>query len=96
LDLNNVFNTLSKMGKNKRSNMLGRRRKNRTMMWTSLIGLGVSAAAYGMKKNRKNGDLSRSIQTAMSSMQNANLGRNMASAFSEFSKELMPKNKNQQ
>jgi hypothetical protein len=96
LDLNNVFNTLSKMGKNKRSNMLGRRRKNRTMMWTSLIGLGVSAAAYGMKKNRKNGDLSRSIQTAMSSMQNANLGRNMASAFNEFSKELMPKNKNQQ
>jgi len=29
-------------------------------------------------------------------MQNANVGRNMASAFNEFSKELMPKNKKQQ
>lgn len=91
--MNNIFNTLSKMGNNKRSNILNRRRKNRTVMWTSLIGLGVSAAAYGMNKNRKNGDLSRSIQTAMKSMQNANVGRNMASAFNEFSKELMPTNK---
>lgn len=96
MELNNVLNTLSQMGKNKRSNILGRRRKSRTMMWTSLIGLGVSAAAYGLKKNQKNSNFSKSIQTAMNSMQNANVSRNMTSAFNEFSKELMPKNKNQQ
>jgi hypothetical protein len=90
--LNNVINTLTKMGK--RSNMLGRRRKNRAIVWTSLIGLGASAAAYGLKKNRRNIDLSRTIQNAMNSMQKANMGRNMASAFSEFSKELAPTNKN--
>jgi hypothetical protein len=83
------------MGKKQRSSIFGKRRKNRTMMWTSLIGLGVSAAAYGLKKNRKNVDLSRSIQTAMNSIKNANVGRNMASAFNEFSTELMPKNKKQ-
>jgi hypothetical protein len=71
--------------------MFGRRRKGRTMMWTSLIGLGVSVAAYGMRKNRKNGDLSRSIRTAMNSMQNPNVGRNIASALNEFSKEIVPK-----
>ena len=60
----------------------------------SLIGLGVSATAYGLKKNRKNGDLSKSIVTAMISFKMP-----MSAVIwplqhlMNFQKKLRPKNK---
>lgn len=90
--MNNRLNTLFKMTRKRK--LLGRRRNNRSMLVTSLIGLGAAGAAAYVKRNRNNHnniDLSRTVQNAMSSIQNANLGRNMASAMAELSNELMPK-----
>ncbi|WP_428909583.1 hypothetical protein [Niallia sp. Krafla_26] len=82
----NTLNTLfNMMGRNKR-NMFGKRRNNKTIMWTTLIGLGASAAAYGMRRNR-NVDISRTVQNAMNTMRNGNMNHAMA----EFAQELMPK-----
>jgi len=79
------------MGKKQGFNMFGKRRNNRAIVWTSLIGLGASAVAYGMKKNQ-NMNLSKTVQNAMNSIQSANVGRNIAPVLAEFSKELMPTN----
>ncbi len=70
--------------------MFGRKRKNRGMMWASLIGLGVSAAVYGIGKNR-NSDMLRPVQNIMESIRTRTAGPmpNVA-AITEFSKELVP------
>lgn len=65
------------------------------MMWASLLGLGVSAAAYGLRRNR-NGNLMRPVQNLMNNFRSPKAGQmqpNMAAALTEFSKDLTP-NKN--
>jgi hypothetical protein len=74
-------------------NMFGKKRKNRGMMWASLLGLGVSAAAYGLRRNRN----MNSMQQLQSIMNNFRMNKpaqmpKMA-GLTEFSKEILP-NKN--
>lgn len=63
-------------------------------MWTSFLGLVVSAAAFGIGRNR-NRNLLSPVQNFMNNirMRNASQMRNM-STLMEFSKELEP-NKSQ-
>jgi hypothetical protein len=84
------------MGRSKNLfNMFGRRRNNRGIIWASLLGLGVSAAAYGLRRNG-NGNRSVPIQNFMSNFRMQNDGQipKMATSLTEFSKDLTP-NKNQ-
>lgn len=62
-------------------------------MWASLLGLGVSAAAYGVGRNRNKNTIS-SFQDLMNNFQSSKASQtpNMAT-LTEFSKELVP-NKN--
>jgi hypothetical protein len=70
--------------------MFGRKGNNRGMMWMSLLGVGVSAAAYGLRRNR-NRNMLRPVQNVMNSIRTKTAG-NMPSAagITEFAKELVP------
>lgn len=95
LELNNWIPLLFRIGRRQNIlNLFGRRRNNRGMMWTSLLGLVVSAAAFGIGRNR-NRNLLSPVQNFMNNirMRNASQMRNM-STLMEFSKELEP-NKSQ-
>lgn len=80
------------------SKMFGRKRKKRGMMWVSLVGLGVSAAAatLGMRRNRnkENHSLSRLVENSMRNLSPAKNGQspNIAAIAAEFSKELTQDN----
>lgn len=65
------------------------------MIWGSLLGLGVSAAAYGLSRNR-NGNMMRPVKNMMENMRTRNNLQlpNMA-GLTEFSKEILPDNNNQ-
>lgn len=69
--------------------MFNRKRNNRGVLWASLIGLGVSAAALGLRRNG-NKNILAPVQNVM---KNGQIPK-MATAITEFSKELIP-NKNQ-
>lgn len=60
------------------------------MMWASMLGLGISAAAYGLRRNR-NKNMLIPIQNLMNNFRARNDGQmpKMASV-TEFSKELVP------
>jgi 2-methylisocitrate lyase-like PEP mutase family enzyme len=66
----------------------GRKGNNRGMMWASLLGLGVSAAVYGLRRNR---NMMRPVQNAMNNIRTRTAGSmpNVAAA-TEFAKELVP------
>lgn len=72
-------------------NMFGKRRNNRGMIWASLLGLGVSAAAYGLRRNR-NTNILQPIQNVMKRFRTRTAGQmpNVAT-LTEFSEELNPK-----
>ncbi|MED3692197.1 hypothetical protein P4534_26020 [Peribacillus butanolivorans] len=70
--------------------MFGRKRNNRGMMWASLLGLGVSAATYGLGRNR-NRNMLVPVQNVMNSIRTRTAGQMPnAAAITEFSKELVP------
>lgn len=70
--------------------MFGRKRNNRGMMWASLLGLGVSAAAFGIRSNR-NRNMLRPVQNVMKNIQTRTAGQMPnAAGITEFSKELVP------
>ncbi|MCQ6279963.1 hypothetical protein [Bacillus sp. EB600] len=76
-------------------NMFGRRRNTNGMIWWgSLLGLGVSAAAYGLSRNQ-NKNMLAPFQNLMN---NTRVGKNVQqlnmAGLTEFAKELAP-NKNQ-
>jgi Na+(H+)/acetate symporter ActP len=90
-ELNNWIPALFNLGRRQNIlNMFGRRRNNRGMMWASLLGLGVSAAAYGLGRNQ-NRNMMAPFQNLISNFRTRNSGQmpNMA-ALTEFSKELAP------
>ncbi len=94
LKLNNWITALFKIGRRQNIlNMFGRRRNNRGMIWASILGLGISAATYGLSRNRKRNMLSP-VQNLMKNFQFRNIAQmpNMAN-LTEFAKELVP-NKN--
>ncbi|MFK9092566.1 hypothetical protein [Bacillus salipaludis] len=72
--------------------MFGRRRNNRGIMWGSLLGLGLSVAAYGLGRNG-NKHMGRPIQNLLNNLGKGKttLSPNIA-GLTEFSKELFPNN----
>ncbi|MGG0412440.1 hypothetical protein [Peribacillus simplex] len=72
-------------------NRFGRNRNNRRgMMWASLLGLGVSAAAYRLRRNR-NRNMLLPVQNVMNNIRTRTAGQMpKVAAITEFSKELVP------
>lgn len=71
-------------------NMFARKRKNRGAMWASLLGIGVSAAVFGVTKGKRRKDLVLPIQNMVKNFTpktNLNLMDN--AALTEFSEELL-------
>ncbi|WP_102275714.1 hypothetical protein [Cytobacillus massiliigabonensis] len=82
-----LFNTMSKQNMMK---MFGRKKNNKGIVMASLLGLGISAAAYGLKRNQSSNML-RPIQKVMNSMQMGRNGDKQTNlALAEFAKELGP------
>ncbi|PWW25827.1 hypothetical protein DFO73_112120 [Cytobacillus oceanisediminis] len=75
-------------------NMFGRRkrRNNRGMLWGSLLSLGLSAAAYGLTRNR-NRNMARPLQNLMNNTRMGNFQKPNMAGLTEFAEELTP-NKN--
>ena len=70
-------------------NLFMPKRKSRGTMWASLLGLGISAAVFGMKRGKRS-DITRPIQNAVRNFTpktNINLMDN--AALTEFSEELL-------
>lgn len=90
--MNNWVTTLFKIWgiKNLGRLLVRRRRKNRGMLWASLVGIGLSAAALGLGRNRDRNML-RPLRYAMNRMKNrvVNQMPNTA-AMTEFADEFMP------
>jgi hypothetical protein len=89
--MNNRIPALLNTGRRQnRLKMFEKKRTNRGMMWASLLGLGVSAATYGLKRNQ-NRNMLRPVQNVMSNIRTRTAGNmpNVA-AITEFAKELVP------
>jgi hypothetical protein len=70
--------------------IFGRKRNNRGMVWASLLGLGVSTAAYGLKRNQ-NRNMLRPVQNVMNNIRmRTTSNRPNVAAVTEFAKELVP------
>lgn len=81
------MNTMSKQ-------LFGKKRNNNGMVWASIIGLVVSAAAYFLRKNPgTNGPNNKTIQNVMGSLTSAkNINPIPSAVMAEFAKELLPDN----
>lgn len=69
--------------------MFGRKRNNRGMIWASILGLGVSAAAYGFTRNG-NKKWKNPVQNSFQNFMNGTRTQNDPPHLAEFSKELEP------
>lgn len=73
--------------------MFGRRRNNRGMVWTSLLGMVASAAAYGLGRTQNNGG-GKSAQNGFNYSGLTNLQRVVPMpnkrAYGEFAEEISP------
>lgn len=69
--------------------LFGRRRNNRGFLWASLIGLGVSAAAIGLKRNGSM-RMPNPVQNFMNNTKKPDVTRLTQLALAEFSKEITP------
>ncbi|USK35944.1 hypothetical protein LIT25_12030 [Bacillus sp. F19] len=88
------INTLFNLGRSQPFlNMFGRRRRNRGMVWASIVGLGISAAVFGLRRNQ-NRNLLSPIQNLVNNFRQNNLQNPVSisnkTAFAEFSNELTP------
>ncbi|WP_379969588.1 hypothetical protein [Ectobacillus sp. sgz5001026] len=73
-------------------NMLGKRRNSgKGWIWASLLGVGVSAAAWGLGRNRDR-NMFRPLRYTMNRMRNrvANQMPNVAAGMTEFADDLVP------
>ena len=71
--------------------IMGLKRDNRRVMWTSLIGLGVSAAAFRIKRNKNRSNGNRALQNMMNKVQsNGNFQAANIAGLAEFAKEIIP------
>jgi hypothetical protein len=89
--VNTLFNTRRRRNL---FNMFNKRNNNQGIIWASLLSLGISAAALGLRRNG-NRNMLTPVQNLMNNFRFRNNGQmpKMASAITEFSKELAP-NKN--
>ena len=70
-------------------NMFARKRKNRGAMWASLLGIGLSAAVFGVTKGKRK-DLALPIQNVIKNLApKTNLNQMDNAAITEFSEELL-------
>jgi hypothetical protein len=68
--------------------IFGRRKKNRGILWASIIGIGVGAAAFGAKKGNGN-TMKKPIQNIMNTINKKSKNIQMPNfAMAELSKEL--------
>jgi hypothetical protein len=88
--LNWITTFLNTGGRQNFLKMFGMKRNNRGMMWVSLLGLGVSAAAFGLGRNR-NSNMLRPVQNVINNIRTrSNNQMPNAATLTEFSKELVP------
>ena len=66
--------------------IFGRRRDNRGIIWASLLGLGLSAAAFGLRRNDKR----RWMNPIQNIMNNSPTRNATPISLTEFSRELVP------
>lgn len=88
--MNNWVTTLLNIGTSRPFlNIVRRRRNNRGIIWGSLLGLGVSAAVYGLTRNQNK----KTFQPLQNIMNNSRMGifqvPKMA-GLTEFAKEFVP------
>lgn len=93
--MNNWITALFNMsGRQNVLKMFGRRKNNRGMIWASLLGLGVSAAVYGLRKTQIR-NVPNPLQNLMGNLRFDNLQMPKTANLMEFSEELLPnENKN--
>lgn len=88
--MNWILTLFNRRTVNNISRLFGKKKSNRGMMWASLIGLIITVAAWGAKKNGSN-SMQNPLLNIMENMQNRpNANILNAISTSEFSKELLP------
>src|SRR4051794_7803543 len=70
-------------------NMVGKKRKRRGTMWASLLGLGISAAVFGLTRGKRK-NMVQPIQNLVQRFTpKTNLNNMNNTALAEFSEELL-------
>ncbi|WP_052427653.1 hypothetical protein [Neobacillus niacini] len=70
-------------------NMFGMKRKSRGTMWVSLLGVGISAAVFGLTRGKRN-NIAVPLQNVVQSFTpKTNLNTMSNTALAEFSEELL-------
>lgn len=69
-------------------NMFGKRRKSRGAMWASLLGVGISAAVYGLTRGKRK-NITQPFQEVVQSFTPKNNMNFNNTALAEFSEELL-------
>lgn len=88
--LNWITTFLNTGGRQNFLKMFGMKRNNRGMMWISLLGLGVSAAVFGLGRNR-NRNMLQPVKNVINNIRTqSNSQIPNPATLTEFSKELVP------
>lgn len=69
--------------------VFGRKRNNRGMLWATILGLGASAAAYGINRTRTR-NMKKPLQNVMNTVKTPFKGQIPNAVLAEFAKELAP------
>jgi hypothetical protein len=69
-------------------NMFGKKRKNRGTMWISLLGVGISAAIFGLTRGKRKNIVQPFQEVVQSFTPKKNININNT-ALAEFSEELL-------
>lgn len=70
-------------------NMFGKKRKSRGAMWASLLGVGISAAFFGLTRGKRNNIAVPFQDVVQSFTPKTNLNGMSNTALAEFSEELL-------
>jgi hypothetical protein len=92
--MNNMINLLFNLLKNQNVvNMFGKRNNSKGWLWGSIIGMGIGAALVSFGKNRNMMDSLKNMTTSMNLGDKVPMPNFNLAALTEFSKELTPKQK---
>ena len=70
-------------------NMFGKKRKSRGALWASLLGVGISAAVFGLTRGKRNNIAVPFQDVVQSFTPKTNLNSMNNTALAEFSEELL-------
>jgi hypothetical protein len=70
-------------------NMFSKRRKGRGTMWVSLLGVGISAAVFGLTRGKRKNNIAVPFQDVIQSFTPKNNTNINNTALAEFSEELL-------